>query len=325
MGVPGRAIRGGYEVRGLFARLHRARPHPGESVLPVSRIVIVAAIAVGLGFCLCARAEAMVEFCPAQVLGYHAVLEPGHGNASDIYGYKIGALGKRTVGGTIAIQTDAGWFTAPFSALPLNAETRILETSTQRYERTDFTAKTQFVRFPRVVDVQRMWVVEAAATGDGPFGWNAKGTVPCDPPGDPNVLNVGGGWNAPDPDEHPPTAIKNPFARAATPTDATAVDPPAGLDCAKPFVPASLTSRAAARWPEDPVRLGLPASAAPILEIALDARGGVEDVWAWAPSPYDEMTRAAIDAMKRSTFSPAVGLCRAVPSTLLYRFDWSPV
>jgi len=287
-----------------------------------TKVLIVLAIAI-LAFVACAgRSEAVVEFCPAAVIGFHPILEPGSGNASKTYGYKIGALGKRTTSGTIAIQTDKGWYTTPFGPVALYASTRSVGSGANEIDLNAFTAPTLFVTFPQSAVVERMFVASASATGDGRFGWEARGRTPCDPPlalAPPEYAAV---WSAPDDDEHPPTTFRSPLAKPAVAGVATPIESPIGANCPQPFVAPRMLTAAKAIWPDSlGENLKTPASAG-ILAIALDGRGKVEDVWPWLSSPYEELNAVQLDAANRSTYAPGIALCRPVPSLLFYRYDW---
>jgi hypothetical protein len=286
---------------------------------------ILAALAMVAGVALCvARAEAVVEHCPAAVIGFHAVAEPGSGNASKTYGFKVGALGERTVSGTIAIETDAGWFTATFPSHHLYESTRSLDVGGHSYGLTAYTEPTLFVSFPSSVLVRRMWVAQASATNDGPFGWQARGSTTCDPPVALAPSAFAGVWNAADDDEHPPTTFVSPFAPASVASVAASVDPPAGSNCAQPFRDARIVTAALPVWPDSLGPALRSRSVSGILVVALDARGTVEDVWPWAPSPYDELNAAEVSAALKGTYAPGIALCRAVPSLLFFRYEWSP-
>jgi len=285
--------------------------------------VIVCLVAIGAMAVCAARADAVVEFCPATVIGFHPILEPGSGNASKTYGYKIGAFGERAISGTVAIETDKGWFTTPFGTIKLYSSTRSIGTGRNEVDLTEFTAPTLFVSFPQSVVVQRMFVASAVADGDGQFGWQARGRMPCDPPIALEPSEYAGVWSAADDDEHPPTTFRSPFTQPAVASVATPVEAPPAPNCAQPFVAPKMLTVAKATWPDS---LGVtyknPESAG-VVVVALDGRGRVEDAWPWIPSPYDELNAAQVDAAVRSTYAPGIALCRPVPSLLFYRYDWS--
>lgn len=279
-----------------------------------------------LTFVLCsARADAVVEFCPATVIGFHPILEPGSGNASKTYGYKVGAFGERTTSGTVAIETDKGWFTTPFGKIKLYASTRSIGTGRNEVDLTEFTAPTLFVTFPQSVIVQRMFVASATATGDGQFGWQARGNVPCDPPISLEPPEYAGVWSAADEDEHPPTTFHSPFTQPSVASAATPVEAPVGSSCAQPFVAPKMLTVAKADWPDSLGATYKNPESAGVVAVALDGRGHVEDVWPWIPSPYDELNAAQLDAAVRSTYAPGIALCRPVRSLLFFRYDWSHV
>lgn len=289
------------------------------------RLFLLASVALAFAVILCgARAEAVVEHCPAAVIGFHAIPEPGSGNASKTYGFKIGALGERTVSGTIAIEADKGWFTATFPSHHLYESTHTQMTGGRSYDLTVFTEPTLFVTFPSSVLVQRMWVAQASASGDGQFGWETRGSIACDPPVALVPAAFADAWNAADDDEHPPTNFVSPFGSASVASVATAVDAPIGSNCPQPFASASMVAPVLPDWPDTLGPALKSRSVSGIIEVALDAHGAVEDVWPWSASPYDELNAAEVAAASRSTYAPGIALCRAVPSLLFLRYDWSP-
>jgi|GEM_PF-2397639 len=294
---------------------------------PFLRAALFVALACFFGVAVlgcAARAEAVVEFCPAAVIGFHPILEPGSGNAAKTYGYKIGAFGKRTTSGTVAIETDKGWYTTPFGPIALYSSTRSVGSGANEVDLNAFTAPTLFVAFPQSVVVRRMFVISASATGDGLFGWQARGTTPCDPPVALTPPEYAAVWSAPDDDEHPPTSFRSPFAKPSVAGAAMPVEAPAGANCAQPFVEAHVLTAPKAKWPDSlGENLKTPSSAG-VVVVALDGRGKVEDVWPWLPSPYEELNAVQLDAANRATYAPAIALCRPVPSLLFYRYDWKP-
>ncbi len=293
------------------------------------RSFLHAVILIFIAVALCAgRAQAVAEFCPATLLGFHAITDPGTGNASRTYGYKIGALGKRTVNGLIAIETDKGWFTAPFAKLSFYSETRSFAPGRLSFDLTMFTAPTQFVTFPQNVIVRSMWVTQASATGDGAFGWQARGSTPCDPPVSVVPTGFEGVWSEPDSIEHPPTTFVSPFAKPSVAAVATPVDAPVGLGCEHPFVGASIVAPAKGVWP-DTIGPAYKGDASLLYyAVALDARGRVTDVSPWGGVPEDDrdvadvLAYAEVAAARKTTYAPAIALCRPVPSIYFFRYDW---
>lgn len=185
-----------------------------------------------------ARAQAMIEFCPAQVDIAAVGVKPGAPAA--LYGFELTALGLRTVAGTIPFDTDHGWYTADVPPVGLFAKIRAYSSIETEFSRRDFVSPRMYLNFPANVKIREAWLYRASALNDGAFGWQRQGMVQCPP-----QVAVTGGIHLQDPDElsAPPTAsslILSPIASA----------PLMSSDCAVPYKDATVKgSPASPGWP----------------------------------------------------------------------------
>lgn len=136
-----------------------------------------------------------VEFCPAAVTDFSAAQPSG------VYGFELGAAAPRKITGSLAIETDRGWFRAPFKPQSLGVV---------------------YVRFPQPLQVLNAWL--GAAASDDPQ-WSSHGVVSCPP--------------QPRPDLKREKALPGPPPDAAIAT-AVATKPLASTDCRTPFADARI-------------------------------------------------------------------------------------
>lgn len=117
---------------------------------------IAVAILVALGALTSVRAAALprrAEFCPARVAGAARV----ESSAQPIYAFALRAESVRTVSGSVDVQTDAGWFQAPFTSVALRASDRRYRTSYNEFTRRAYVSDALYVRFPVSVHAVRNW------------------------------------------------------------------------------------------------------------------------------------------------------------------------
>jgi len=265
----------------------------------------------------------MIEFCPADVAEWAPA---GSGSAAPVagptvlasdYTFRLRALGSRVVSGTLAIGTGGGWFQVAIPATPLTAHVREYRSDSQRGEMTDFRSTEFHVHFPSAIHVAMVFLAQASAAHDGPFGWEARGEVTCDPDGDPHVdvarPPASRGYSPlrltfvdrPDPDETP-IALPAPTPLAT----------PNGLACKVPFASARVTTLRQPEAVDDSEYAQSIASVA----VAIDARGTAIDAWLEIPSPSIAVGKTAIEAALRSRYEPAVAFCRNVSGTYSFRY-----
>lgn len=253
------------------------------------------------------RAQAMIEFCPAQV--DMAAVGAKAGGPAALYGFELTALGSRTVSGTIAFDTDQGWYTADLPAVGLFAKIRTYSSIETEFSRRDFVSPRMYVNFPVKVKIRESWMYRASALNDGAFGWQSQGTVQCPP-----QVAVTGGFHLKDPDElsAPATAsslILSPIASAPLMTS----------NCAVPYKDATVKgSPASPDWPPNAMPAE-PADAA--VKVAINADGSLADAWLYEPSGFPSMDEAAIDAAKSTKYLPAIMYCTPTPCHVCVQGD----
>jgi hypothetical protein len=132
--------------------LRRAnRKGMGRGVRVVEYSFAAAVLTFAAVFALPGRAVASpVEFCPAKVSDF----APAGG---DTYAFQLSALTPRRITGSLAIESERGWYRAVFKPQPIGIV---------------------YVRFPQHVNVINAWVATAAS--DDP-GWAQHGIVTCPP------------------------------------------------------------------------------------------------------------------------------------------------
>lgn len=280
------------------------------------RLSIAAAVIAGAGFfCFGAqRVQAAVEFCPATVTQAQAI---GGGRSAVTYGYRLGAESARVVKGEIAIETDAGWFAAPFQDVALAPHLSRYDTDEGTYALAQAVSPLLYVRFPNPVAVKRVWVRHAAAPGEREFAWGTRGDVTCAPTpyestGEPNAAA-----HLHDEDRLTYDVPPGPKDRvvAAQPTA-----PAAGGACAEPFVQARATDPAVPGYPQGVKNSG----AVVIAKVAVSSEGHLIDAWVVGNSGLTSFAPYALAAAQQTKYRNAVAYCRPVPSIYLFRATFFP-
>jgi len=265
-----------------------------------------AAYAIALALVFQARAQALAEFCPATVR-----LAADQTAPAQDFVVHLNALGKRTVSGSIAMQTENGWFSVSVPEVPITGHQMIVTPPLGAATRIDFSSQPLAIHFPTPVTIQRIWMLDAKATGDGPFGWEQRGSVPCDPDG---LASPGG--------HRPARYHYAPAKPEETPATLTLGAPvslgtPLGLDCARPFAAAKALR---VEQPHLPYGVAYDDTTATV-ELAIDARGHAIDAWPFVPSRYKAVNDATVAAALASTYAPATAFCRPAPGLYLFTFD----
>ncbi len=253
-----------------------------------------------------APAAATVEYCPASV--GDASTFPGR---PGLVGFSVRAFGERSVSGTITAQTDKGWFVFPFSAAQVSKHRDSYTFRDVSFDRNDFYSQPLFVQFPAPVAIQAWWVSQAAATGDGAFGWSAKGVVDCRPTSaatGPSRKHVAG--------------LLSPVYReiiAAPPAQmpivvAVPVAAPFTWQGARPFSMAKATSVSQPDYPTGTdARAGLTE-----VKVAISATGVLDDAWVVVPSGSSRFDRSALHAARRSQYVAGTAFCKPEPGYYIF-------
>lgn len=258
--------------------------------------------------CAAARAQAAAEFCPATIAhGVSAV-------NSRSYTLQLGAMSERSVSGRLKMETDRGWYEAPFADVALQPVSKQYSDEGATFSHSNYLSEPIVVRFPADVRVQYAYVSQASASGDTQLGWDAKGIVTCDPTGAPAQARV----LAQD--------ARVPMPANAAFLVASITEPPPPGTCATPFDLVRVVHAAQARYPavlQSENFSTLPSGAAAAI-VAVDRTGSIADVWLWETSGTPVLDQAVVDAARQSTYSPARAFCENVPGYYLFRVVFQP-
>jgi len=277
------------------------------------RAALLSLVAFGAIALTQASARAEIEFCPAGLNGLHP-LQAAKGEPAALFSYTLTALGPRTVTGQLAVQTDRGWFTAPVPSSLLTRHESHYVSRLQDFTRVDFVSPLLYVQFPEAIKIQNVWIRSARAIGDGEFGWEAQGTVPCNPPGEARSVTF-----APIPDLKVSSKTSIDYTVLPAPgsivPQAVASTPLESTDCPKPFVSATTVHVVS---PEYPYAFSRP-SGVSIIAVAIEGNGTLRDAWVWGSSGDAGYDAAALASAARTTYSGATAFCRPVAQTFLFR------
>jgi len=235
------------------------------------------ALCLGL-FCIALPHAARAgEFCPARISKVENVT-----GAASSFAVVLNTDSQRTVTGQLLLETDNGWYRAPFAPVSMQKAAR------------GFDAPPIYVDLPKVTLLRNVWLAQAAS--DDPR-WGPRGIVNCPP--DPERNTARG--NAPN------------AASASQRIAAQPIAPPLSYDCKTPFADAKPDETS---FEGDDLGVGDYAAA----EVDLDASGAPIGVTALTASGEDfDLKKRLEDRVKRMRFSPAVAYCKPVPSTYIIR------
>lgn len=295
----------------------------------MKRVIVIALICAAFFLAFHRPASAMVEFCPAH-LDYARV---GPDNAGDqpgaLYGFNLSALGTRTLAQTtLAFDTSAGWFTVDVPAVTLDAKERHYHSATVSFMRRDYVSPAMYVRFPQDVTINHAWVYSASAQDDGPFGWQTKGNVACDPPAVESPQQAKRAlyrssetfYTLADADGDKLSQV--PRAGSLV-IPAVSSKPLESAACAEPFSVPVVKIQAVPRYPE--VARDQNAGEGTVsVQVALSGDGSLLDAWVWGPSGNTAFDEAAVRAARQSTYSGARAYCRDVPGRYFFRVTFAP-
>ncbi len=283
-------------------------------------IFFVAVVALSLATGVAARA--MAEFCPARLAVRPIDDAPVTG--SRLYGFDLIAQGPRSVTAMLALDTDAGWFTATVPPVIIGEKDRHYTSPWADFVRRDWVSPKMYLRFPVALKLKHAWVYTAQASGDD-FGWAAKGQVTCAPSPDAAV--------PPNFAERPPILDPKDSDRLSDspPADARPIVPvtsaPLGqTNCGQPFSDGTVTSQATPDYPSV-MSVRAPdghATGTSVIQVAINPNGTLSDAWIWGTSGFSALDNAALDAAKRSAYRGAMAYCEPVPSMYFLKVTFSP-
>jgi TonB family protein len=294
----------------------------------MKRVICGVLMAAAFFLVLYRPASAMIEFCPARLSYARVGPESAKDQPSSLYGANLSALGPRTVtSATLAFDTSAGWFTFDAPAMTLVEKARHYTNPTVSFIRRDYVSPRFYVRFPTDVTIAHAWVYSASAKDDGAFGWQAQGTVRCDPPAAASPeqakrfpKNVHPFYTLADADKDglsdEPTSTS--LILAAAPSKALE-----NFACTEPFREATVKTQVVPQYPDIMRgRVGMDATVS--VEVALNGDGSLADAWVWGPSGFQPFDDAALLAAKASTYEGGRAYCAAVPGSYFFRVTFDP-
>lgn len=217
------------------------------------------------------------EFCPARISKVESV-----SGASAAYAVQLTTDSQRTVTGQLFLETDAGWYRAPFAPVAMQKAGNRFDTS------------PIYVELPKSALLRNVWLAQAAS--DDPL-WGPRGIVNC----------------APDPERHTARGTAPNAAAASRRIAAQPIAAPFSYDCKTPFADAKPDKTS---FEGDDLGVGDYAAA----EVDLDATGAPIGVTALTASGEDfNLKKRLEDRVKRMRFSPAIAYCKPVPSTYIIK------
>lgn len=257
-----------------------------------------------------ARAQAMLEFCPATLHVEAVVAHASHDTGpAAVYGFNLSALAPRSVSATLAFDTSAGWFTADVPAVTLAEKDRHYTLRGGRFVHPDYVSPVMYLRFPRAVTLNHSWVFRS-------------GDATCPPP-----AAAGNGQNA-----HGNSGLQMDAADEDRLSSAPAADakvlpvkatgPLETAACTEPFRYATATAPVVPQYPEMARSMG--AYGTSVVNVAINADGSVGDAWLFASAGNTYLDKAAIDAAKATGYEAGRSYCRPVPGSYRFVITFNP-
>lgn len=307
------------------------------------RSFLVALGAAALFLCSHATARAVVEFCPA-VLQYARVgsdtslirqqsTRDANGKisaeTSSLFGFELTAFGRRTLtAARLAFDTSGGWYTIDVPAITLSAKERHYSAPWVKFVRRDYVSPVLYVHFPQAVTIAHAWVYQATAQNDGPFGWQAIGSVLCDPTpsASPDQLRkliparrLRPYTLDPKDEDH----LADIPSSTSLVLNASVSKPLESSNCAEPFRDATVKDQAQPAYPDTLRNAGI-GEAMTSVQVAIEPDGTLQDVWVWGPSGHQAFDDESMHAARTSTYEGARAYCRAVPGEYFFRVTFDP-
>lgn len=269
------------------------------------KYVVSAALAVVFASLCGTHARAAAEFCPASIVG-----TPAKSGASS-YRFRLGAISERRVSGFVRVQTDKGWFAAPFSGVALQPITKEHNDAGFAFSHNQYLSDDIVVTFPGTVSATYAYVSQAQTKGETVLDWDKEGSVTC----------------LPTPVSKKPQPASDalpPLSRTAIALTAKPIDAPFDTKCADPFDDVQLSKAEPLHVPalfSHDNFTQVPAGTAAVV-VAVERDGSVVDAWLWESSGTPMLDQAAMDQARKSTFTPGRAFCRNVPGYFLMRSEF---
>src|SRR5665213_236493 len=121
----------------------------------MKRVVVVLALVVGALLGGTSRASAITELCPAYASSLNPLDAAKGTKAATTFSYELDALSPSTVSGTLAVETDKGWFSVPFGPVTMSVAIETFEYTGTQFTRKNVFSKPLYVRFDSPVTVTR--------------------------------------------------------------------------------------------------------------------------------------------------------------------------
>jgi len=276
------------------------------------RVGVALALVLGAFLGWSARAEAITELCPAAV----SALQPLGGGETTApattFAFDLDALSAETVRGTIAVETDKGWYEVPFGLTTIAARNEAYAQEWGSFSTTNYASGALVARFPQAVTVKRAFVYRVT-TDDTVFPWPTRGEMICDYMTDGMKHDGKDGWP-----RRPELFATSPEATQLVANPSSAF---ANLPCAAPFVPAKIVNPVAPDYPIGAAREQM--SATVIEAVVLDEHGSIVGQWMVSP-PSWYFDGPSNRAAHQSTYAPAISFCKPVRSVRLFHTDYRP-
>jgi hypothetical protein len=267
------------------------------------------------------RATANSEICPAEITESYAFPADTQGG---LYSFVLDSASEQTARGTIVVSTNAGYFTFAFPDTKFDLDRGRFTTASTTFTRDRYLTVPLYVRFPAgVTDISKWWVTKAQTRGEKVFGWDAIGSVSCSLAPLLKPAYAGAEKTATRVNPIPYDLTVRPTAQA-TVTSATATAAPGSTSCATPFSDGDTKDAIAPDFPpsEEGALMGSP-MVTTVVKVFIDMTGAVVDTMVYQPSGYADIDQAALAAALKSTYSGAISFCEPVPSSYLFRADFS--
>lgn len=246
-------------------------------------------------------AQPMIELCPAHA-GVMQMATP------KLYRFDLVAASPRTVSGSIALQTDKGWFRVPFGAVNLSPTTvTFVEPNGKLRPFTSARSPVQYVAFGEPVNIN-FWYIESAATNVA--DWASVGLFSCY--FDPSIPRM-------------PKLFADSQKRyqslpaAGQAIEAKPIAPLFRTDCTRPYLDAKAVHPA---LPVYPFAGRMPTATAQV-EVMILPDGRPVDAKVFVSSGIDAFDVSAINAAKQTTYTPRVAYCHPTVGLYLFKVTFS--
>lgn len=270
----------------------------------LSKFALLAVVTFGLVFMVTARAKAAAEFCPAMIEGAPQRVSAG------VYELRLAAMSERSVTGMAQFETPQGWYTAAFASVKLHEKPKQAVSQANLFMLNGYISDPVYVKMPADVAISYAYVSQASTSGETFFGWDSKGTMPCEPVGLMDSVP-------------PPDPIATPSSHDAI-IAAHPIASPVGTACTRPLGKVTFKNAPPMKMPAMFQGGYTALQAKPtIVAVAVDPSGGVVDDWVWQSSGTPVLDDAAANEARKATFGPAQAFCRYVPGYYLFHVTWS--